>query len=273
MEGGVGAFTQELARALHQLGHHPHIITHRSVRPAAEAIRWQDLREPITTDFAHIYPYVRRWRWSALKTVVDIAIRYELDIVNVQYQAAAYDMRNPAINALPWRLKGVVPTAVTFHDLRVPYLFPKAGWLRETAVNFMAKQANGVIVTNQADYQAIQPKLTSPLEKIPIGSNISTHVPTQDELAAMRDQFGLQPDDLLLGYFGFLNESKGADTLIKALARLDDHVHLLFIGGQTGSSDPDNNQSFLNQLKQLVTDLGIDERVHWTIGEVSIFCV
>jgi hypothetical protein len=33
MEGGVGAFTAELAKALHALGHSVHIITSREARP------------------------------------------------------------------------------------------------------------------------------------------------------------------------------------------------------------------------------------------------
>jgi hypothetical protein len=76
-------------------------------------------------------------------------------VVNIQYQPAAYNMNSAAINFLPWRLKNVVKTAVTFHDLRVPYLFPKAGRLRQTAVNFLARSADGVIATNPADYQSL----------------------------------------------------------------------------------------------------------------------
>jgi glycosyltransferase involved in cell wall biosynthesis len=68
----------------------------------------------------------------------------------------------------------------------------------------------------------------------------------------------------LLGYFGFLNESKGADTLLAAVAQLPASTHLVFIGGQTGASDPSNNQSFLGQLQQQIRDLGLSERVHWT---------
>jgi glycosyltransferase involved in cell wall biosynthesis len=158
----------------------------------------------------------------------------------------------------------VTKTAVTFHDLRVPYLFPKAGRWRETAVTFMARQAHGVIVTNQADYDALSVRVPTPLRQIPIGSNITTYTPLPSEIAETRESLGLRPDDYLLGYFGFLNESKGADTLLSALSRLDERHHLVFIGGQTGSSDPDNNQSFLAQLHTLIARLGVAERVHWT---------
>ena len=264
MEGGVGAFTQELAQALAELGHEVHVITDRRARPFEARRRWQDLLEPVDLGFAQLHPNVKKWRWTAVSQIADVALRYDLDVVNVQYQAAAYDMRSPAINLLPWRLKGLTKTAVTFHDLRVPYLFPKAGRLRQTAVTQMAKQAHGVIVTNSADYAALTAVVQTPIRQIPIGSNITTYTPNHIELQEARDLLGLHPGDCLLGYFGFLNESKGADTLLHALAGLDERVHLVFIGGQTGSSDPANNQSFLGQLQALIGELGLESRVHWT---------
>ena len=130
MEGGVGAFTQELAKALASAGHEIHIITDRQARPATDQRRVRDLLGPVSLDFAQLHPIIRSWGWSSMATIVDIVLRYELDVVNIQYQAAAYNMRSPAINLLPWRLKGVAKTVVTFHDLRVPYLFPKACRLR-----------------------------------------------------------------------------------------------------------------------------------------------
>ena len=264
MEGGVGAFTQELARALADLHHEVHIITDRRARPFEAHRRWQDLLEPVDIGFAQLHPNVKQWRWTAVSQIADVALRYNLDVVNVQYQAAAYNMRSPAINLLPWRLKGLTKTAVTFHDLRVPYLFPKAGRLRQTAVTTMAKYAHGAIVTNRADFEALTAVVQTPVRQIPIGSNITTYTPNHVELQEARDLLGLQSGDCLLGYFGFLNESKGADTLLHALASLEAHVHLVFIGGQTGSSDPTNNQSFLEQLKGLIRELGLEDRVHWT---------
>jgi glycosyltransferase involved in cell wall biosynthesis len=261
MEGGVGAFTQALAQALAAADHQIHIITDRRARPAAR--RLVDLRQPVELGFALLHPHIHRWRWPALATIADLVERYALDVVNIQYQAAAYNMRSPAINALPWRLKGLTRTAVTFHDLRVPYLFPKAGHLRQAAVSFMARQAHGVIVTNPPDYQTLAATLQSPICQIPIGSNIHAYTPNHIEIAEIREQFGLTPGHCLLGYFGFLNESKGADTLIRALSGLDERVHLVFIGGQTGASDA-TNEAFLDQLRGLIAELGLTQRVHWT---------
>ncbi len=263
MEGGVGAFTRELAQALAAQQHEIHILTSREARPETAVANWRILSQPVDQGYAQLYPFVRKWRWPALHTVADWVMRYDLDVVNVQYQAAAYHMGSPAANFLPWRLHNLVKTVVTFHDLRVPYLFPKAGRLRETAVRFMARQAHGVIVTNQADYQTLRSSVATPLRQIPIGSNITTYTPNHIEKAEVREKLGLPPDSCLLGYFGFLNESKGADTLIEALVQLDGRCHLVFIGGQTGSSDA-TNQEFLARLQAHIAHRGLAERVHWT---------
>ena len=264
MEGGVGAYTEQLARALAALGHEAHIITSNQARPTDGPRRLAAAREPVDLGYALLHARVNRWRWPALSAVADVALRHDLAVVNLQYQAAAYDMRHPAIHFLPWRLRGVVPVVVTFHDLRVPYLFPKAGPLREAVVRGLARRAAGCVATNAADEHVLAGWGVTALRRIPIGSNIAAHEPSAAEVAAARAALGLEADDLLVGYFGFLNETKGADTLIDALACLDTRQHLVFIGGQTGASDPQNNEAFLGGLRARVDSLGLAGRVHWT---------
>ncbi|MDX1688438.1 MAG: glycosyltransferase family 4 protein [Candidatus Promineifilaceae bacterium] len=269
MQGGVGAFTRELAHALDDLGHEVHVVTHREARPsppAGERYSLQQLREPIDVAYAHLHAQARRWRWGDVNMVADVVRRYDLDVINVQYQAAAYNMLSAAINLAPWRLKGLIPVAVTFHDLRVPYLFPKVEPLRHFMVRFMARQAHGVIATNYEDYATLQTWGIEEacIRQIPIGSNITVHTPEEVDVLVTRRKLGLRPADVLLGYFGFLNESKGADTLVRALARLDERFHVVFIGGRTGASDTANNQAFLGRLERLIDEMGVGERVHWT---------
>ena len=263
MEGGVGAFTQELARACHAAGHEVHIITSRAARPADHNRSLTGGADPDDLGFAQLHAHVGRWRWPSLNVVADVTLRHELDVVNLQYQPAAFNMNSAAINVLPWRLKHVTTNVVTFHDLRVPYLFPKAGPLRQGAVNFLARQAHGVITTNTADYVRVRQITDRPVSQIPIGSNIQAYTPNHVEVAEVREQLGLAEADHLLGYFGFLNESKGADTLLQALALLDEQYHLVFIGGQTGASDA-TNEAFLTEMRTLSAALGLEQRVHWT---------
>ena len=81
--------------------------------------------------------------------------------------------------------------------------------------------------------------------------------------AAERARWGIQPDEFLLGYFGFLNLSKGGADLMQALKTLSDaglSVKLLLIGGRTGSSDP-TNAEYAAEVERLIESLGVKDRV------------
>jgi glycosyltransferase involved in cell wall biosynthesis len=125
-----------------------------------------------------------------------------------------------------------------------------------------------VIVTNREDERRLtdlDPPI-SHLRRIPIGSNIPCSLPPDFERAAERAHWDVEPNDLLLGYFGFLNESKGGETLIRALGLLVEEglpAHLLKIGGRVGTSDP-TNRAYADEVEGLITDLDLEERVHWT---------
>ncbi len=266
MEGGVGAFTRELAKEFSRNGNEVHIITSRMARPQIDDRSVWDIKEPYDMGYAQLHARINRWWWPAMSTIAQIVARFDLEIINVQYQAAAYDMYVPAINFLPWRLRGVTQTVVTFHDLRVPYLFPKAGWLRKRMVKNLVRTTGGVIVTNSEDYkQLIETDIEGlRVVQLPIGSNIDAREPEPLEIDQIRNALLVKKNGILLGYFGFLNESKGADVLLEALARLPDHFELVFIGGQTGSSDTSKNREFLDGLKGRIGELGLKPRVHWS---------
>ncbi len=212
-----------------------------------------------------VHRAVPSWGWGCWREVLRIARQERLDVLNLQYQAAAYGM-HPAVHFLP-RRSARPPVVVTFHDLRVPYLFPKAGPLRWRIVRMLARRADGVIVTNHEDYLRLEREIPRErLALIPIGSNIPPAPPPNYDRAAERARWGVGPDDLLLGYFGFLNESKGGEELIRALAHLvADGVpaHLLMVGGRVGTSDP-TNRAYAALIDGLISELGLAERVHWT---------
>ncbi len=255
-EGGVGDFTLRLAEALAALGHNVHIITGLPRSPAPCALL------PATCTVHRVVP---SWRWGGWREVLRVAREERLDVLDLQYQAAAYGM-HPAVHFLP-RPSVRPPVVVTFHDLRVPYLFPKAGPLRWQAIRMLARRADGVIVTNREDYLRLEGEIPPDrLALIPIGSNIPPEPPPGYDRAAERARWGVGPDDLLLGYFGFLNESKGGEELIRALALLVEWgipAHLLMVGGQVGTSDP-TNRAYAAFIDGLIAERGLRERVHRT---------
>ena len=264
MQGGVGDYTREMGRALLKLGHQVVTVTSSKVSSAPATNAVQATSEP------ELRPVVDAWGWGSWPRVLDVARESRCDVVHVQYQTAAYAM-HPAINLLPLRLrlnKNRPRMVVTFHDLRVPYLFPKAGPMRRWINVQLARWSDAVIATNSEDYQFLihWPLGQRPLRLIPIGSNIHPRVPQGYDRSAWRSRLGVAEDETLLCYFGFLNDSKGGETLARTLAELvrrGQRVRLLMIGGQVGDSDP-TNVAYLEHVRALIVELGMAERVLWT---------
>jgi glycosyltransferase involved in cell wall biosynthesis len=155
----------------------------------------------------------------------------------------------------------------TFHDLRFPYLFPKAGPLRWQAVLALARGSDASVITNPADWiRLANADLTSRLLPIPIGSNIRKQPPADFDRSRQRTIWGVGPEDWLLAYFGFLNANKGGETLVRALGELvrtGKPARLLMVGGKVGSSDA-TNLAYLERVENLIRELGLADRVQWT---------
>ena len=262
MQGGVGDYTRRLAQALGELGADAHVLTH------AEAGA-DHLRAPVSSYEPTVYPEMGRHGWSLWRHVRQLAAELRPDVAHIQYQSAAYGL-HPAVNLLPARLRLLRNrplVLVTFHDLKFPYLFPKAGPLRWQSVLRLARDSDASVVTNPADWTRLRDAgLGEKLRAIPIGSNIRCEAPPDYDRAAQRVRWGVKPDEWLLAYFGFLNANKGGETLVRTLAELVKRqmpAKLLMVGGKVGSSDP-TNLAYLEKVERLIGELGVAERVQWT---------
>lgn len=258
MEGGVADFTRLLGCAMAEQGAEVHVLTSTRARHGA----------PSAPPDCHAVG--ASWSWGPLYGTLRRLLReVRPDVVNVQYQTAAYAM-HPAVNALP-RLARGVPVVTTFHDLLVPYLFPKAGPVRWWANLALARASRAVIVTNVQDQDRLTPyRWLRRTHLVPIGSNVPCRVPADFDPAAWRRLLGLAPGALMLCYFGFLNASKGGEELVRALGRLvaaGHDAHLLMIGGAVGASDP-TNAAYLAAVRALIKEEGLGKRVVWT-GHVA----
>jgi polysaccharide biosynthesis protein PslF len=265
LQGGVGDYTACLAAALAATGGGPEMDVHVVTGAGSQTA-------PALAGVT-VHPVVRRWDWSAWSAVREVMLGMAPDVVHVQYQAAAYGL-HPVANVLPWlihRLTFRPRVVTTFHDLLFPYLFPKAGPLRFQSVLTMARTSDAVIMTNRED----EARLNShgglpPVSCIPIGSNIAVAPPPGFDRAAYRTSLGVAPDETLLCYFGFVSEAKGGETLVRALALLNqppegscDAYRLMMVGGQVGDSDP-TNKAYLERVQDLAEGLGVADRILWT---------
>lgn len=250
--GGIGDYTARLAGALRAAGARPAILTGR--QPSAG--------DMAPGDDLPIWRLAPDWGPAAYAAVERAAAAWRADVVHIQYQTGAYGLR-PSINALPWWLRRRRPrpaVAATFHDRRVPYLFPKAGRLRAAANVALARGSDLVIATNPADYAWLA-RHARRAALIPIGPNIEPAPETDAVAARLRAEAALGAGEALLVTFGLLNHSKGLPTLLRALARLNEAAErpgyrLALVGAGQGGLDPTDRQT-ATALARLAAELGV----------------
>ena len=61
-----------------------------------------------------------------------------------------------------------------------------------------------------------------PVCHIPLASSIPVVTMDAAQRASLRQKLGIQPDECVIAYFGFITPAKGFDTLIQALRLLKD---------------------------------------------------
>jgi len=257
--GGLGDYTALLARHLAAAGIEVGVLTRAGAAAKVAG--------------AGVFPLVQGWGSAAWWPVLGAVRQFRPDVVHIQYQAAAFGLA-PAAMLLPVVLRrlGPFPAAVTFHDLRPPYLFPKAGPLRRLAVELVYRTSAGAVVTNGVDLACLQGLrfppgvVRPPLAFIPIGSNIPVVWASPEDLGRLRRDHGVGPDERLVGYFGLLNWSKGAELALGACRQLVDsglRVRLVLIGGSAGRTDP-TNSAYAGFIKRRIEELGLGREVLWT---------
>lgn len=244
LQGGVGAYTDLLSRIFSERGHQVFVFSEPRAEQQLDTI-------PLTKHAG--------WGFGAVRAIQKWIAQNQIEIVNLQFQTAAYKM-SPVIHFLPHFIDK--PFITTFHDLRFPYLFPKAGELRDWIVLHLASVSDRIIVTDYEDYQRVAHLPC--VEVIPIGSNILGDVPPDFDAAVWRKKAGASDGDFLLAYFGFINHSKGVDVLLQAMAQLNQpNIKLVMIGGRTGTADP-TNAAYADSIDKLIVDLNLSDKIIWT---------
>jgi polysaccharide biosynthesis protein PslF len=278
--GGVGHYTYRLAHTLRTRGHRVVVAT-GSEGQTPDAL---DI-EQATPVAVPVQPVSGDWGWRSLPSLGRAILRWGPDVVHIQYQTGAYHM-HPAITFAPWFIRRFFPLSrvvVTMHDLRVPYLFPKAAPVRRWVMRRLLGDARARIVTNTADQQALQgvgiadpdrftARTPIPAMLIPIGSNIDVAPPVFYHRDQWRERAGASAGTVLVAFFGLVSSTKGLLPLVKALALLPQHVRLVIIGGEAPQPQ---DRAYLKQVEAAIQRLALADRITWTghcdSGSVSAF--
>lgn len=264
--GGIGDYTQQLGGALVARGHDVHVATICDLR-----FTMYDVRLGATnTEPVQLIDRRVSWNWASWPVVIEALDRMRPDVLHIQYQTGAFGM-HPAINGLPWRLRGLrgrPAVIVTAHDLLDPYLFPKAGPLRTWVTRRLLNDADAAIATNDDDLQRAH-RLGCAAHIIPIGSNITPLLRNESDRRAVRAELGVTTHTPLVAYFGLLGSSKGVDTLITALVQLPAAFHLVIIGGEATAP---HDRAYAAAVRTQIAACGLADRVTIT-GQVTASAV
>jgi glycosyltransferase involved in cell wall biosynthesis len=233
--GGVGDYTARLSDALAVLGVPVGILTRR--RPDRPA------RRALGANRVPVHGTVPAWdvrAWPLVgRALAQLGPR---PLLHIQYQAGAFDLGG-SVHLLPTLIRAALPRArvvTTFHDFLVPYLFPKAGPARLAANRLLARTSHAAIFTDLADLECAGAGVRGRV--VPIGSNVDRELAREPEPSRedVRRLLGADGRTFLVGYFGFLNPSKGVPTLLEAVGQVARRrpLRLALIGAETGVSNP-----------------------------------
>jgi glycosyltransferase involved in cell wall biosynthesis len=248
MVGGISDYSGHLSTALAARGIDVGVLTH------LDAVKATSHSDASITMLA-----VPGWSMLDLPLIKETIDSFEPDLIHIQYQTAAFDLGG-AICVLPKLL--AIAAVTTFHDVREPYLFPKAGRLRREANAALARWSKSAICTNADDAASVRAFGQPDVQVIPLGNNVPMNPPSAFDRGARRAELGAGTGDFLVGHFGLMGATKGVDTLLDALTELPD-CRVAFVGAGEGAADPTNRQAHRTVLDQ-IERRNLAGRVSWT---------
>ena len=271
---GVAHYVQRLRSAMDERGVSSVVLTTKEAARASKDPRVRGV--------------VRGWGPADLPALVR-AVRGEwADVIHIQHAAGAYGFKR-AVFFLPPLLRAAgcrAPLVTTVHEYDwwewEPRFVPRRAlesikewgqhrgvWDREDG--FLLTGSDALITTNTPIEAAIVerlPGLAARLHRAPLVTNIDVVPVERDEARdELRSRYGWPLEAPVIAYFGFLHPVKGIENLLKAHKKvLDNHpqARLLVVGGVESLALGEEAAWYWNELRTLVTELGLDETVAMT---------
>jgi glycosyltransferase involved in cell wall biosynthesis len=281
MKSGEADHAFHLSRRLHEYGLDVDVLTTRgNIDTNGHEIR--------------VHPVMRDWSWKDLPIMMRVMKRCSPDAVLLMYIGWIYNM-HPMVTYAPTLSKLLLPgapfvTLVEFPQGADPRELALGSRIIRKAVERLAGRDNadytyGTLLRDSESIIVLSDRHRMDLAKYDPGVNRkSTLIPpppllpiVPDENGAVRQEVrkvvGIQSDEVLIAYFGFIYEGKGVETLLRAFQTVSNsqkHVRLILIGGvPTCPSSPGMvSPSFLEMIYRLPTELGVEDKVIWT-GEYA----
>jgi len=277
--------------------HALHLCTHLASRGAdVHLLTTQGHSAPESVSF-HIYAAMKSWSWSDAPTLVSMLRKIQPDLVLLIYTAWIYQS-HPMITFAPTIVKRVLGKAYFITQLEtikeedrlqpfatravrklVKYGVGSAGV--DYLMGTLYRDSDRLIVLSErhlVQLCALLPEVASKTKVIPPPPLISMCVDAQAARNHGRARLALNQDHFLLAYFGYVDYTKGVETLLQAVQLVTKHannVRLVMIGGGRGTAKnaSDSRGEFIanyaHEMQLLSERLGIADKVTWLPGYSS----
>ncbi len=246
---GLTIYTERLAKALAANGHQVTVLTSQFEQslPREEIVEGvRVVRLPVALHISKgvIMPSMPLAAWRELKRA---------DVVNLHV---------PQLDAAPIGVLARIlrkPVVLTYHcDLQLPGgLINRLANLGSDIANRISAWAAKVIVTNTRDYAEASPFLQHYLDKVEIIPPPVSTSPVSDEIIEqVRQNFGINPQDKVIGMVARLAAEKGAEHVVRALPKvLETHptARVLYAGQYQNVM---GEEAYAAMLAPLIAKLG-----------------
>lgn len=244
----INEYTQTLA----DLGVDVSVIAGRNTteQPTFERIKGVDVYriDADTTTAVSIGPTVFGYR--GLRKIDELCEQEEVDILHMR----AFPNLGLILRTVPW----LDSPPVTIADARGTAISNKFfDYISRVGIRAQRTLVDEMITVDEKVASNVLGE-DSDVNILPLGADFEKFRPGDNK--SLREQWGVGPDDVVLGYTGILYPTRDLDRLVRSFSRLvtkHPQSTLIIVGDGDARSG----------LEQLVTELGIEESVIFT-GEV-----
>jgi len=274
MHAGESANAHHLCTRLAQRGLDVHVLTSIGNSGADDA--------GVT-----VHPVMERWSWREVPRLRRFLAQCAPDAILLMYLGGMYQY-HPMMTFAPTLARQVLPGVpfVTRYEspfagaapiapgLTTRILRRAAAWAAGSGVSYnsgtLLRDSDHVIVLCEGhrivlveDTPSVHDRIVviPPAPNVRVSSEPAAHARVQG-----RAKLGVDPDDFVIAFFGYVYPKKGIETLLEAFQRIRrarTNARLVFIGG-TIDLDAEVSGRYWDAMQQLCTELGVADRTVWT---------
>jgi len=278
MRAGEADQIFHLCRRLTERGLEIHVVTSRTTEAG--------------TDLPFIvHPVIHDWSWLDMLRLTSLLKRISPEAVLLNYIGWIYDY-HPMITFMPTLAKTMIPSAAFVtqfanvegalpEEMSILTRLIRKGvtlWAGTSDLDYqfgtLLRDSDRLIVYSDRHRAELGRRSLAVNEKsILIPPPPLLQISKEDNGLTKqrgRQRLGIEADEFLLVYFGYIYPGKGVETLIKAfqtVTRKNRRVRLLILGGFIARDFP-AQPNFKEEVSALPRELGIEDRVIW-FGEFA----